>query len=75
MIFLHAIDRGFADDIIRANTTIQSLSSASSKPSFLLWDKVYQKVLEVEDQTWLLRAGSATFSFLHDELAQNLQLR
>lgn len=44
------------------------------KPSFLLWDKVYQKVNE-EDAAWLLRAVDLALPRLESELAKHLHLR
>lgn len=57
-----------AEDIISKNATLQSLVASSSKQSFLLSDKIYQKVTDVEDQTWLLRAAESTLMYFHAEL-------
>lgn len=64
-----------SDNLISANATIQTLNSSSPKPSFLLWDKVYQKLTDADDEVWLLRAGEVAFSYLHSELSKNNQLR
>ncbi|OBZ65072.1 Translational activator GCN1 [Grifola frondosa] len=61
--------------IISQNTTLQTLVSPGSKPSFLLWDKVYQKLAHVNDEAWLLRASEATLRFYKDELMQSEQSR
>ena len=59
------------DDVIAGNPTLQSLCAASPKPSFLLWDKVYQKTTGEEDERWLLRATEAVLSFFKDEIIAN----
>ncbi|OJT01635.1 Translational activator GCN1 [Trametes pubescens] len=65
------------DDVITHNTTLQSVAAASPKPSFLLWDKVYQKLNSEEDERWLLRAVEVVLPFfkadiLRDETARTL---
>lgn len=64
-----------ADDVITHNTTLQSVAAASPKPSFLLWDKVYQKLNSEEEERWLLRAVEVVLPFfkadiLRDETAR-----
>lgn len=63
------------DDVISSNAVIQSLVTSSTKPSFLLWDKVYQKVTDVEDENWFLRACNATLQFFKSELAKSENFR
>lgn len=63
------------DPVISQNPIIQSLSIASPKPSFLLLDKVYQKVSDTDELTWLLRAIQTTIPFLSEELSKNAPLR
>lgn len=63
------------DDVISSNAVIQSLITSSTKPSFLLWDKVYQKVTDVEDENWFLRACNVTLQFFQSELAQSENFR
>ncbi|KIY43656.1 translational activator GCN1 [Fistulina hepatica ATCC 64428] len=41
-----------------------------SKQSFLLWDKVYHKVTDETEATWLLRATSASLKYFAQELRQ-----
>ncbi|TFY83754.1 hypothetical protein EWM64_g252 [Hericium alpestre] len=65
---------GAFEDVVSRNATVQSIVS-SSKPSFLLWDKVYQKATSVEEQTWLLRAAESASLFFHKELGKNEHLR
>ncbi len=64
-----------ADDVISKNPVLQSISTTSVKPSFLLWDKVYQKATDPEDEKWLLRACDAALLFFRSEVAKNEVLR
>ena len=64
-----------AEESINRNATVQSLLATGAKPSFLLWEKVYQKLAEAEDQVWLLRAGEAVLSFYKDEMMKSEQTR
>lgn len=64
-----------SDSVIFANPIIQSLSVAAPKSSFLLLDKVYQKVSDAEELIWLLRAIQTTIPFLSEELSKNAPLR
>ncbi|THH11230.1 hypothetical protein EW146_g8121, partial [Bondarzewia mesenterica] len=66
---------GVFEDVISHNLTIQSIASTSTKSSFLLWDKVYQKLNDAEDQSWLLRALESTLIYFHHELVKNQQFR
>jgi hypothetical protein len=61
--------------VISQNPIIQSLSITAPKPSFLLLDKVYQKVTDEEELTWLLRAIQTVIPFLSEELPKNTPLR
>lgn len=62
------------EDVISRNATIQSIVS-SSKPSFLLWDKVYQKLTTADDEMWLLRALESAVIFFNGQLLKNEQAR
>ncbi|KAF8131842.1 armadillo-type protein [Boletus edulis] len=46
-----------SDDVASRSVNIDMLTGSPTKPSFLIWDKVYQKLTEAEDATWLLRAS------------------
>ncbi|KAF8434348.1 armadillo-type protein [Boletus edulis BED1] len=46
-----------SDDVAPRSVNIDMLTGSPTKPSFLIWDKVYQKLTEAEDATWLLRAS------------------
>jgi hypothetical protein len=63
------------DDIISRNAAINSITASTTKPSFLLWEKVYQKVTESEDEKWLLRACDAALSFFKSDFSKNEALR
>jgi hypothetical protein len=61
--------------LIAGNATIQSLASISTRPAFLFWEKVYQKLTDADDEIWLLRASEAALAHLKTDLAKNEQLR
>ncbi|EMD33195.1 hypothetical protein CERSUDRAFT_142825 [Gelatoporia subvermispora B] len=63
------------DTFVSQNTLVQSLMTVGTKPSFLLWDKVWQKVSDVEDERWMLRASIAALAFFKPQLARNEQAR
>ncbi|KAH8110478.1 ARM repeat-containing protein [Phellopilus nigrolimitatus] len=63
------------EDTVSRNATVQALAGTQTKPSFLLWEKVYQKLSSAEDETWLLRALSAAFAALKSELKKNENIR
>ncbi|KAJ3828802.1 translational activator GCN1 [Lentinula raphanica] len=62
---------GEFDDIVAKNTALQSISTVGVKPSFLLWDKVYQKATDFEDEKWLLRACDAALKHFHVAIAKS----
>ncbi|KAK1228592.1 translational activator of GCN4 [Marasmius sp. AFHP31] len=66
---------GAFDDVVSKNATIQSVGTVGSKPSFLVWEKVYQKISDPEDETWLLRASDAALLFFKKEVSMNESLR
>ncbi|THH23082.1 hypothetical protein EUX98_g8100 [Antrodiella citrinella] len=59
--------------IVSHNIHVQSLLSTGAKPAFVLWDKVYQKLNDVEDEEWLLRATEQTLIYNKAQLSQNAQ--
>lgn len=61
--------------MVARTMTAQTVTGTSTKPSFLLWDKVYQKLTSAEDEVWLLRALNAALSALKAELKKNESLR
>jgi hypothetical protein len=40
-----------------------------------VWDKVYQKLTDIEEETWLLRAIESTATFFRAEVAKLEYLR
>src|SRR5712691_6686991 len=64
----------FLEDTISLNATVQSILSCS-KSSFLMWDKVYQKLTDVEEEAWLLRAIESTATFFSAEVTNVEHLR
>lgn len=66
---------GEFNHVISKNPVLQAISTVSVKPSFLLWDKVYQKATDPEDEKWLLRATDAALLFFKAEATKNESLR
>lgn len=67
---MHRFLYRFTDDAINRNVNIQTLLNASPKPSFLLWDKVYQKVNYAQDELWLLHTSEKVLSYFANELSK-----
>ena len=63
------------DDLISRNPTITSVTSSTTRTSFLLWDKVYQKITDNEDEKWLLRACVAALAFFKNDFTKSDTLR
>ncbi|KAI0688462.1 ARM repeat-containing protein [Cytidiella melzeri] len=75
-LFLGPIRRGGKfDDAISCNSSLQGLLAVGSKPSFLLWDKVYQKLADSEDERWLLRAAEEVFTYYLTEMRKSAAVR
>lgn len=51
------------------------LALTGSKPSFLLWDKVYTKLTTVDEEFWFVRALSCAFLQGQSDLLKNETLR
>ncbi|KAG6873014.1 hypothetical protein C0995_003975 [Termitomyces sp. Mi166 len=66
---------GKFNDVLSKNAALTSIVSGSTKPSFLLWDKVYQKLRDPMDETWLLQAWEASLLYFKSEFAKNENLR
>ncbi|KAG9085998.1 translational activator of GCN4, partial [Ceratobasidium sp. UAMH 11750] len=49
--------RGGKEGIASKNPILTGIAGTSAKPSFLLWDKVWNKVNDPIEETWLLRAA------------------
>ncbi|KAF5354845.1 hypothetical protein D9756_005584 [Leucocoprinus leucothites] len=75
-VFLGPLLRsGQFSDIVSKNATITSIVTSGAKPSFLLWDKVYQKVKEEVEERWLLRALEVALRYFQKDLKKNEVLR
>lgn len=72
VLFLISI---FIDDIISRSVTADMLMGTPTKPSFLVWDKVYQKLSEADDMRWLLRATDLAVPKLESELVKHQNQR
>ncbi|KAG5638049.1 hypothetical protein H0H81_002083 [Sphagnurus paluster] len=66
---------GKFDDVISRNPVLGSIVNSSSKPSFLLWDKVYQKITDATDEQCLLRACEVVLFYYQAELGKSELLR
>ncbi|KAF8057458.1 armadillo-type protein [Lyophyllum atratum] len=66
---------GKFSDVIRKNATLGSIAPGSTKASFLLWDKVSQKLTDPVDEAWLLKAWEAAFTYFKAEFAKSEVLR
>ncbi|KAG5725284.1 Translational activator gcn1 [Termitomyces sp. T112] len=66
---------GKFNDVILKNVALTSIASGSTKPSFLLWDKVYQKLSDSTEEKWLLQAWEASLLYYNSEFAKNENLR
>ncbi|TFK45118.1 armadillo-type protein [Crucibulum laeve] len=66
---------GKFDDIISKNPIITSITTSTAKQSFLLWDKIYQKITDVEEEKWLLRASEAALHHFKADLQKNETFR
>ncbi|KAG6884723.1 hypothetical protein C0993_008704 [Termitomyces sp. T159_Od127] len=66
---------GKFNDVISKNAALTSIATGSTKPSFLLWDKVYQKLSDSLDQKWLLQAWEASLFYLKSDFTKNENLR
>jgi hypothetical protein len=64
-----------ADDVASRNTSVDVLIGTPTKPSFLIWEKVYQKIDDAEEALWLLRAAELAIDKLQSELVNNQNLR
>ena len=63
-IFYFILIHIFIDGSVSRSVTADVLMGRSPKPSFLIWEEVYQKLSEVEDARWLCRATDLAVSRL-----------
>lgn len=54
---------------------MDALMGTPTKPSFLVWDKVYQKLSDAEDMRWLLRTADLAVPKLESELVKHQSQR
>ncbi|KAJ3807969.1 armadillo-type protein [Lentinula aff. lateritia] len=66
---------GEFNDIVAKNPVLHGISTVGVKPSFLLWDKVYQKATDINDEKWLLRACEAAVVYFNAEISKSEALR
>ncbi|TFK68469.1 ARM repeat-containing protein, partial [Pluteus cervinus] len=57
---------GKFDDVIAKNPALQAIIANGPKTSFVVWDKVYQKVNSAEEEIWLLRAVNGVLEYYND---------
>lgn len=62
------------EEAVSRHSAIGSLLATGTKPSFLLWDKVYQKLTDIEDERWSLRANEAVLRFYDAQLSRKTQI-
>ncbi|KZT22524.1 ARM repeat-containing protein [Neolentinus lepideus HHB14362 ss-1] len=65
---------GKLGDAVSKNAILKTLGSTSPKPAFLFWDKVYQKLTTVEEETWFLRACEVSLTYLQTEIIKSQNL-
>lgn len=65
----------FPDAAISRNPIISAIAVIGAKQSFLLWDKVYQKITDEGEEKWLLRAIDACLQYFPTELSKSEALR
>ncbi|KAF5374683.1 hypothetical protein D9615_008940 [Tricholomella constricta] len=66
---------GMFGDVIAKNATLNSIVASSTKSSFLLWDKVYQKITDATDEKWFLSAWEIAFVHFKADFAKSELLR
>ncbi|KAK0468862.1 armadillo-type protein [Armillaria novae-zelandiae] len=63
------------NDAVSRNPVTQAITSSSAKPSFLLSERVYQKLTDSEDERWLLRSTEALIRFFSKDISKNNAIR
>ncbi|KAG1731829.1 armadillo-type protein [Suillus paluster] len=66
---------GKFSDIVARNASIEVLTGTQAKPSFMISDKIYQKLTDAGDELWLLRAVNLSLFRLKNELGKSEHLR
>ncbi|TFK50812.1 ARM repeat-containing protein [Heliocybe sulcata] len=65
---------GKLGDVVSKNAVLKTLGSTAPKPAFLFWDKVYQKLSSVEEETWFLRACEVSLTYLQTDIIKSQPL-
>ncbi|KAF9266994.1 ARM repeat-containing protein [Marasmius fiardii PR-910] len=66
---------GTFNDVVSKNAVVQSVGASSTKPSFLVSERIYQKITDAEEERWLLRASDSALLFFKKEVQKNETLR
>ncbi|QRV84214.1 translational activator gcn1 [Ceratobasidium sp. AG-Ba] len=64
-----AFGRGGKEGLASKNPVLTGIAGTSTKPSFLLWDKVWSKVNEPIEEAWLLRAAAGALDWFEPGLS------
>jgi len=62
-------------DIVTRNTSIEVIIGTQAKPSFLISERIYQKVTDAKEEIWLLRTLNLTLLRMKNELDASEQMR
>lgn len=54
---------------------MSSIGAVGAKQSFLLWDRVYQKITDEEEEIWFLSAIEASLLYFSEVLSKDEALR
>ncbi|KAJ1305968.1 hypothetical protein OPQ81_010683 [Rhizoctonia solani] len=65
--------RGGKEGIASKNPVLTGIAGTTSKPSFLLWDKVWGKVNDPVEEIWLVRAAVATLEWFEEGNAKKAE--
>lgn len=57
------------------NTSIEVIIGTQAKPSFLISERIYQKVTDAEEEIWLLRTLNLALLRMKNELDASEQMR
>ncbi|KAI6101038.1 armadillo-type protein [Pisolithus croceorrhizus] len=62
-------------DLVARNTSVETVVGTPTKPSFLIWEKVYQRLGDAEEEMWLLRCLDLVVGHFETQLLKNENLR
>jgi len=60
---------------VTRNTSIEVIIGTQAKPSFLISERIYQKVTDAEEEIWLLRTLNLALLRMKNELDASEQMR